>query len=148
MNNESLQLCSSHPGQSASKVSDTMEEVQTAWELLQAATLARKRKLKSSLELQKLLLSVSFVFIILKQIVTFLLQIHDLVSWMKDTSAQIAGEQPITSVPSAKELLDSHHQVKAEIDAREDSIQKINRAANKLIQQGHYAKTEVRSLNI
>lgn len=62
---------------------------------------------------------------------------------MKDTSAQFAGEQPVTSVSSAKELLESHHQVKAEIDAREDNIQKISRAANKLIQQGHYAKTDV-----
>lgn len=62
---------------------------------------------------------------------------------MKDTTTQIAGDQPVTSVSSAKELLDSHHQVKAEIDAREDSIQKITKAANKLIQQGHYAKTDV-----
>ncbi len=62
LNNECLQLCSSHPGQNANKVSEVMEEVQSAWELLQAASLARKRKLKSSLELQKLLLSVSSFF--------------------------------------------------------------------------------------
>ena len=66
---------------------------------------------------------------------------------MKDTSAQIAGEQPVTSVSSAKELLDSHHQVKAEVDAREDNIQKITRAGNKLMQQGHYAKTDVNCLS-
>lgn len=62
---------------------------------------------------------------------------------MKDTSAQITGEQPVTSVSSAKQLIDSHNQVKAEIDARTDSIQKIKRSANKLVQQGHYAKAEV-----
>ena len=62
---------------------------------------------------------------------------------MKDTSTQIAGEQPVTSVSSARELLDSHHQVKAEVDAREDNIQKVTLAGKKLIQQGHYAKTDV-----
>ena len=62
---------------------------------------------------------------------------------MKDTAAQISGDEPVTSVASAKELLDRHNQMKAEIDAREDSVQKIVRAGNKLIQQGHYAKIEV-----
>lgn len=62
---------------------------------------------------------------------------------MKDTSAQITGDHPVTSVSSAKQLIDSHNQLKAEIDARNDSIQKITRSANKLMQQGHYAKAEV-----
>lgn len=41
-----------------------MEEVQSAWESLQAATAGRKRKLKASLELQKFLSSVSTIMLI------------------------------------------------------------------------------------
>ena len=68
---------------------------------------------------------------------------RDLISWMKDTEAQISGDEAVTSVAAAKDLIDRHNQVKAEIDAREDSVQKIARAGNKLIQQSHYAKAEV-----
>lgn len=73
---------------------------------------------------------------------------RDLISWMKDTAAQISGDEAVTSVATAKELLDRHNQVKAEIDARGDSVQKITRAGNKLIQQGHYAKSEVKKHNL
>lgn len=66
-----------------------------------------------------------------------------MISWMKDTAMQMSGDQPVTSVASAKEVFDQHNQVKAEMDAREDSMQKITRQGSKLAQQGHYAKAEV-----
>lgn len=62
---------------------------------------------------------------------------------MKDVAAQISGDEAVTSVAGAKELLDRHNQVKAEIDAREESVVKIAKAGNKLVQQEHYAKAEV-----
>ena len=62
---------------------------------------------------------------------------------MRDIEAKISRDEQVTSVSAAKELLDRHNQVKAEIDAREESMQKLIRAGNKLIQQGHYAKAEV-----
>ena len=66
-----------------------------------------------------------------------------MILWMKDTATQMSGDQPVTSVASAKEVLDHHNQVKAEMDAREDSMQRIIRYGSKLAQQGHYAKSEV-----
>lgn len=65
---------------------------------------------------------------------------------MKDTAAQISSDEAVTSVAAAKELLDRHNQVKAEIDAREESVQKIVKTGNKMVQQGHYAKAEVKQL--
>ena len=62
---------------------------------------------------------------------------------MKDTAAQISSDEAVTSVAAAKELLDRHNQVKAEIDAREESVQKIVKTGNKMVQQGHYARAEV-----
>lgn len=64
---------------------------------------------------------------------------------MKDTGAQIQTDEPINSVSAAKLLQDQHNQVKAEIETRADSMQKIERAGKRMIQQGHYAKTEVRT---
>ena len=66
-----------------------------------------------------------------------------MISWMRDVEAKISRDEQVTSVSAAKELLDRHNQVKAEIDAREESMQKLVRAGNRLMQQGHYAKAEV-----
>ena len=70
-------------------------------------------------------------------------QVRDLTSWMKDTGAQISTDEPVNSVSAAKALLDQHNQVKAEIDTRVDSMQRIDRAGKRMSQQGHYAKAEV-----
>lgn len=59
LNNESLRLLGTQSGVAARNIGVLMDEVQTAWEGLQAATTNRKRKLKASLELQKFLSSVS-----------------------------------------------------------------------------------------
>lgn len=64
---------------------------------------------------------------------------------MKDIAVQISSDEAVTSVAAAKEVLDRHNQVKAEIDAREESVQKIVKTGNKMVQQGHYAKAEVRN---
>lgn len=60
LNNESLRLLTTQSGAAARNIGVLMDEVQTAWEGLQAATTNRKRKLKASLELQKFLSSVRF----------------------------------------------------------------------------------------
>lgn len=59
LNNECLRLSAAYPGSNAHAVTVNMERVQVAWESLQTATVARKRKLKASHELQKFLSSVS-----------------------------------------------------------------------------------------
>lgn len=62
---------------------------------------------------------------------------------MRDTGAQISTDEPVNSVSAAKTLLDQHNQIKAEIDTRADSMQRIDRAGKRMTQQGHYAKVEV-----
>ena len=72
-----------------------------------------------------------------------LTQVRDLISWMHDTSAVISTVEPARSVSGAEALLAKHSEYKAEIDAREESVTMVTKAGKKLIQQGHYANTEV-----
>lgn len=58
LNNESLHLSATYPGANAHVITQAMEEVHMEWEVLQAASLARKKKLRASSELQKFLSSV------------------------------------------------------------------------------------------
>lgn len=62
---------------------------------------------------------------------------------MHDTSAIISTVEPARSVSGAEALLAKHSEYKAEIDAREESVTMVTKAGKKLIQQGHYANTEV-----
>ena len=57
--------------------------------------------------------------------------------------ALISTEEPAHSVSGAEALLAKHNEHKAEVDAREESLSQITRNAKKLIQQGHYASSEV-----
>lgn len=62
---------------------------------------------------------------------------------MHDTSAIISTVEPARSVSGAEALLAKHNEYKAEIDAREESVTMVTKGGKKLIQQGHYASSEV-----
>lgn len=62
---------------------------------------------------------------------------------MHDTSAVISTVEPARSVSGAEALLAKHNEYKAEIDAREESVAMVTKGGKKLIQQGHYANSEV-----
>ena len=55
----------------------------------------------------------------------------------------ICSEEPARSVSGAEALISKHNEHKAEIDARQDSMSQVSKAGRKLIQQTHYASTEV-----
>ncbi len=57
--------------------------------------------------------------------------------------AMISTDEPARSVSGAEALQARHNELKAEIDAREDSMAQVNKAGRKLAQQGHYASAEV-----
>jgi spectrin beta len=62
---------------------------------------------------------------------------------MHDMGSHISTEEPADSVSGAEALLAKHNEHKAEVDARQESMSQINKNGKKLIQQGHYASTEV-----
>ena len=59
LNTECIRLTTTSLGTNATVIGNSMEEVQLAWESLQVASSARKKKLRAALELQKLLSYVS-----------------------------------------------------------------------------------------
>ena len=72
-------------------------------------------------------------------------QVRDLVSWMHNAEEMISDEEPARSVSEAEALISRHSEHKAEIDARESSVAQVTKSGKKLIQQNHYASTEVRT---
>lgn len=62
---------------------------------------------------------------------------------MHDMGALISTEEPAHSVSGAEALLVRHNEHKAEVDAREESLAQITKNGKKLIQQNHYASSEV-----
>ncbi|CAI8040975.1 Spectrin alpha chain, non-erythrocytic 1 [Geodia barretti] len=65
-------------------------------------------------------------------------------SWVCDMEETMCSEEPARSVSGAEALISKHNQHKAEIDTREDSVTQVAKAGRKLIQQSHYASTEIR----
>ncbi len=58
----------------------------------------------------------------------------------------ISTEEPAHSVQGAESLLGKHNEHRAEIDAREESMNTITKNGKKLIQQTHYASSDVSQL--
>ena len=57
--------------------------------------------------------------------------------------ALLLTEEPARSVTEVEGLLTKHNEHRAEMDAREESVAMVTKGGRKLIQQGHYASTEV-----
>ncbi len=71
------------------------------------------------------------------------MQVRELITWMHDMGALISTREPVQSVSGAEALQAKHNEHKAELDAREESMSQITKNGKKLIQQGHYASSEV-----
>lgn len=57
--------------------------------------------------------------------------------------AVLSTEEPARSVTEVEGLLTKHNEYRAEMHAREESVAMVTKVGRKLIQQGHYASTEV-----
>ena len=103
-----------------SKKSETLD----AWEALKEKAAKRKKKLDDSLDLQR-----------------SLVDFRNSVSWITDMTATINAEdvQTILDVSASQALLERHGENKGEIEARQDSFDKVQAEASSLIGQEHYA---------
>jgi spectrin beta len=127
LDTEASRLAASYPGAQARDINSKQEEVAMVWEDLQARSMLRRNRLKASLELQ-----------------TFNSSVRDTLSWIGDMKVSMTAEVSVHSVTEADDLMSRHNSDKAEVDAREDGINKIRRTAERLISQGHYAASEIR----
>ena len=74
------------------------------------------------------------------------LQARDLVTWSTEMQKEMTTDHPVRDVTSVDMLKTSHQQLKAEIEAREDSFSAAIDTGRKMIDAGHFAKTDVRFL--
>ncbi|CAF4625887.1 unnamed protein product, partial [Rotaria magnacalcarata] len=70
-------------------------------------------------------------------------EFRDLMSWALDMEAQLSSDELAKDVSGAEALVERHSEFKGEIDARKDSFANVQRIGNELIEQDHYAKSEI-----
>eukprot|EP00054_Salpingoeca_dolichothecata_P017607 m.106120 g.106120 ORF g.106120 m.106120 type:complete len:230 (+) comp22524_c0_seq1:1299-1988(+) len=108
------------------------DEISNNWEALQAKAAARKKKLDDSHDLQQ-----------------YLNDYRDAVSWISDMKQLILAEDVATvqDVLGAQMLCQRHQERKGEIDARQESFDRVLDVGRKLMDAQHYASEELQSKN-
>ncbi|CAD5225498.1 unnamed protein product [Bursaphelenchus okinawaensis] len=70
---------------------------------------------------------------------------RDVISWTDIANAEMQNEQTIPDLQSAQWYKKEHQRLRAEIDAREEEVNRIQEFAEQMIAQGHYATTNIRN---
>lgn len=71
------------------------------------------------------------------------LQVRDLMSWAHETEREMLAEKPVRDVHSVDMLKARHEELKAEIDARDETFVTIGQTGEAMVQDDHYAKDDV-----
>ncbi|XP_078000869.1 spectrin beta chain, non-erythrocytic 5-like isoform X3 [Glandiceps talaboti] len=124
---DSARLQEAYPGEHAEHIAEQQEAVLAAWNDLQDKAQKRKDLLMASQDFQK-----------------FLAACRDLSAWCEEINREIMTEEPVRDVTSVKDLVNNNDQLKAEIDAREDSFGAVVQTGEMLIDQQHYASDEIK----
>ncbi|CAF3226908.1 unnamed protein product [Rotaria socialis] len=110
----------------ADQIDKRLNDMIQAWDDLRAKSDERKTVLNESFRLHR-----------------FLSEFRDLMSWALDMEAQLSSDELAKDVSGAEALVERHSEFKGEIDARKDSFANVQRIGNELIEQDHYAKSEI-----
>ena len=71
-------------------------------------------------------------------------QAWDLLSWAKEMEQEMLSEKTVRDVSGADLLRTRHEEIRAEIEARQDTFDQVISSGNILIENQHYAADEVR----
>lgn len=113
-----------YPGQNATQIAQQQKVVLDHWAALQQRASDRRELLNEACDLHK-----------------FLSQARDLMSWASSLRANMMTEEKVRDAASAQILKAEHEAVKAEIEAREDSFEKVVALGEEIIKNGHYASS-------
>ncbi|KAK2186885.1 hypothetical protein NP493_185g03007 [Ridgeia piscesae] len=122
---DSARLQEAYPGGNAEQIAQQQAVVIENWTILQEKAAQRKDNLLAALDLYR-----------------FLTLARDLVTWSDEMQKEMTAEQPVRDVTSVDLLRKSHQQLKAEIEAREDSFATAVDTGRKMIDASHFAKNE------
>lgn len=123
---EAERLCNLHEDH-AEQIQNKHAEIVSNWEMLKTKAQERRHRLDESYLLHR-----------------FLADFRDLVSWIHDMKTIISADELAKDVAGAEALLERHQEHKGEIDAREDSFRATTDAGQMLLDEDHYATTEVK----
>ena len=70
-------------------------------------------------------------------------QIRSLQTWADQVEAEIKQEEVVRDVTSVTSRLQLHQELKAEIDAREDTFRTVAENGQLMIDAGHFAASDV-----
>ncbi|KAJ8309236.1 hypothetical protein KUTeg_014110 [Tegillarca granosa] len=123
---DSTRLQQTYPGENADQIENLQATVIDNWGVLQDRAAKRKDELMAASDLHR-----------------FLADVRDLVSWANELEHEMQAETTVRDVHSVDRLKARHDELKAEIDARDDTFTTVAQTGEAMIQNGHYAKDEI-----
>ncbi|XP_065563390.1 spectrin beta chain-like isoform X3 [Artemia franciscana] len=124
---DSAKLQTLYAGDRAREITSREEEVITAWKNLQGFCEERRNKLIDTGDLCR-----------------FFQLVKALMIWMEDTVRQMNTTEKPRDVSGVELLMNNHQSLKAEIDARGDSMQACVSLGKELLGRNHYASSEIK----
>ena len=119
-------LLVAYSGEKAQEIRLKEIEVLDAWKKLQFSVERRKNKLGDTSDLYR-----------------FFNLVRDLLLWMEDMIRQIDAQEKARDVSGVELLMNNHHSLKAEIEAREENITICVNLGKDLLARRHYRTPEV-----
>ncbi|XP_070577536.1 spectrin beta chain, non-erythrocytic 1-like isoform X2 [Ptychodera flava] len=127
LQDDASRLRAAYAGDKARDIQAKEAEVVNAWRNLQAMVDGRKIKLADTSDYFR-----------------FLNMVRDLMLWMDDVTIQINTQEKARDVSGVELLMNQHQNIKAEIDARDDSFTECFTLGREMLSRSHYASKEIR----
>ncbi|BFZ07506.1 hypothetical protein BsWGS_10543 [Bradybaena similaris] len=123
---DSTRLQTTYPGENAEQIAQLQAAVVDDWEELQNKSDHRKALLLAAADLHR-----------------FMASARDLLGWAKQTEREMKMDHNVRDVNGADMLRQRHEEIRAEIEARQDTFDFVISSGEALIQADHYAKEEI-----
>ncbi|XP_076441755.1 spectrin beta chain, non-erythrocytic 5-like [Babylonia areolata] len=120
-------LQASYPGENAEQIGDLQAAVLHDWSQLLDKAESRKAALLDAADLHR-----------------FNADVWDLLSWAKEVEREMAADKVVRDVSGADLLRTRHEEIRAEIEARQDTFDSVISTGNTLIENKHYASEEIK----
>ncbi|KAL5008187.1 hypothetical protein ScPMuIL_013768 [Solemya velum] len=124
---DSARLQQAYPGENAEQIEHLQATVVQNWRILQERAAQRKEELLAAADLHR-----------------FLADVRDLLGWASEIEHEMRAENPVRDMNSVDLLRKRHAELKAEIEARDDTFTAIAKTGEAMIENGHYASDEIR----
>jgi len=115
-----------YPGGNADHIAHQLSVVVDNWHILEEKSAQRKSDLQATNDLY-----------------LFLSEVKNLTGWAEQIHAEMASQEPVRSVSDVTDLQKRHQEIRAEIDARENTFEKVVESGQSMIKNGHFAAAEI-----